>query len=79
MDFTEILKDLGESLADYRVAVNLKEIGLTLEKLGNDTDDPARSYAYKIAATEVLEKALERMKKAKAKIPLSQGRKDEAE
>lgn len=76
MDFTEILKDLGESLADFQIAKNLKEIGLTLEKLGNDTDDLARSCAYRIAATEVLEKALESMKKAKAKIPQV---KDEAE
>jgi len=76
MDIIEMLKNLGQSLADYEIAENLKEIGLTLRKLGDDSKDPARSCAYHIAAVEVCTKALESMKEANAKLPKVE---DEAE
>ena len=69
MDITELLRGLGESLADYMVANNLKEIGETLDELADSVDDPARKVAYRIAAEKVLEATLERLSTASEKLP----------
>lgn len=76
MDIIEMLKNLGESLADYTVAKNLEEIGRTLDDLANKTDDPAKKLAYRMAAASVLTSALEQMVIASEKLPI---KRDEAE
>jgi len=76
MDIIEMLKNLGESLADYTVAKNLEEIGRTLDDLADKADDPAKKLAYRRAAAIVLTSALEQMVIASEKLPVN---KDEAE
>lgn len=76
MDIIEMLKNLGESLADYTVAKNLEEIGRTLDDLANKADDPAKKLAYHMAAASVLTSALEQMVIASEKLPFKE---DEAE
>ena len=76
MDFIEMLKNLGESLADYTVAKHLEEIGRTLDNLADKNDDPAKKAAYRIASMEVLRSAVERMIMAHEKLPIEE---DEAD
>ena len=76
MDFIEMLKNLGESLADYTVGKYLEEIGLTLDNLSEKADDPAKKLAYRIASMKVLSAALEQMESANKKLPVYE---DEAE
>lgn len=76
MDIIEMLKNLGESLADYTVAKYLEEIGLTLDGLSEKADDPAKKLAYRIASMEVLKSAVEQMESAQAKLPVQKDEDD---
>lgn len=76
MDINEMLKNLGESLADYTVGKHLEEIGNTLNDLADKNDDPTKKLAYRIASMEVLRSAVERMIMAHEKLPIEE---DEAD
>ena len=78
MDFIEMLKNLGESLADYTVGKYLEEISLTLDNLSEKADDPAKKLAYRMASTKVLELAIEQIIGASEKLPIKKDE-DEAE
>lgn len=73
MDIIEMLKNLGESLADYTVGKHLEGIGYTLDDLADSVDDPAKKLAYHMAAERVLTAAVEQLVSAREKLPVEKG------